>query len=209
MVLAAGVAGVWGALACQHPAREALPTQVEPTVAPLIPIVPIPASPNQPTPRPAATVPPPDQAPLPAPGGGGSGGGGDSGSCGDPQPGPLSKIEVKIHILGASRTILDASPLVGPDGAYCKLIGFTDGRKFCPPRPEGNPERAACDAQLIGQASDTHRVGPTWKVDGRPCVYANGCENDPDNQFLAFAYVSATYQACGSSGVCGSLTVTR
>jgi hypothetical protein len=205
VVLAGFLACSCGALAC-HTIREELPTQTTATPAPLVPIVPIPASPTLPTPRPSATAPPPDQEPLPAPSGGTGGG---AGSCGDPTPGPLSRIEVKVHIVGPSRTILDASPLVGPDDAYCKKIGFTDGRKFCPPRPEGNPERAACDAALIGQASDTHRVGPTWKVDGKPCVFGNGCENDPDNQFLAFAYVSATYQACGSSGVCGALAVVR
>ena len=197
-----------GVSAC-HKAPEDLPTSPAATPAPLIPIVPIGAAP-QPTPRPlpgkpgSPGSPPPEQEPLPPDGGGGGGG---SGSCGDPQPGPLSKIDVKVHIYGAGRTILDASPLVGPDEAYCRAIGFTDGRRFCPPRPEGHPERAACDGALVGPAADTGRIGPTWRVNGQPCVFANGCENHTDNQFLVFAYVSGTYQAC-ATGICGALVFT-
>jgi len=87
-------------------------------------------------------------------------------------------------------------------------IGFTDGRRFCPPRPEGHPERAACDAALVGAAADTGRIGPTWTVNGQPCVFANGCENHPTNQFLVFAYAAGTYQAC-ASGICGALVLTQ
>jgi hypothetical protein len=196
---------VLGAVACKS-AHEDLPTSPAATPAPLIPIAPIGAA-LQPTPRPtpgSPGSPPPDGEPFPTPPGGGA-----SGSCGDPQPGPLAKIDVKIHIHGAGRTILDSSPLVGPDGAYCQAIGFTDGRKYCPPRPEGNPERGACDAALMGTAADTGRAGPTWRVNGGPCVFASGCENHPDNQFLAFAYGPGTYQACASSGICGTLVLTQ
>jgi len=202
---------VLGLGACKTAPVE-LPTGPAPTPAPLIPIAPIGAAP-QPTPRPTPVgpgspgYPPPDEEPLPSPEGGGGGGG--SGSCGDPDPGPASKIDVKIHIVGASRTILDATPLVGPDDAYCRAIGFTDGRRFCPPRQEGDPERASCDAALMGQAADTGRIGPTWRVNGQPCVFGNGCENHPDNQFLVFAYLPNSYQACASSGICGTLVLTQ
>jgi hypothetical protein len=203
---------VLGAGACKA-THEDLPTTPAATPAPLIPIAPI-GSELQPTPRPTPLgpgspgSPPPDGEPFPGDPGGGGGGGG-SGSCSDPQPGPLAKIDVKVHIQGAGRTILDASPLVGPDEAFCKAIGFTDGRRYCPPRTEGNPERGACDAALMGTAADTGRVGPTWRVNGGPCVFANGCENHPDNQFLAFAYGPGTYQACASSGICGTLVLAQ
>jgi len=192
-------------LAC-NTIREDLPTRPSDSPAPLIPVAPIPAAP-QPTPRPTPGgpgSPPPDEEPLPAlPGGGGGG------SCGEPGPAAASRVEVKIHIVGASRLILDSTPLVGPDDAYCRRIGFTDGRRFCPTRPEGHPERSACDALVSGSAADTGRPGPTWRANGRPCVFANGCENHPDNQYLAFAYGPGTYSACVASGACGSLAVTQ
>jgi len=87
-------------------------------------------------------------------------------------------------------------------------VGFGDW-KFCDTRPEGHPERTSCDAALMGSAADTGRIGPTWRVNGQPCVFSNGCENHPGNQFLVFAYVPATYQACASSGICGAFTLTQ
>jgi hypothetical protein len=200
--LLAIVVAASGVAAC-HTIREEEPTLPSATPAPLIPIAPIGAAP-QPTPRPtpgAPGSPPPDEEPLPATPVGGS--------CSDPRPPAVSRMDVVIHIYGANRLILDATPLVGPNDAYCKLIGFTDGRRFCPTRPEGHPERFACDAMVVGNAADTGRAGPTWRANGGPCVFANGCENHSDNQFLAFAYVSGTYQACAASGVCGTLDVTQ
>jgi len=193
-----------GVAACTSVRQEDPTPLPSATVAPLIPIAPIGAAP-QPTPRPTPKPggsPPPDEDPLPATPGGGGGG-----SCSDPQPPSVSRIDVKIHIHGANRLILDATPLVGPNEAYCKLIGFTDGRRFCPTRTEGNPERFACDAAAVGNAADTGRAGPTWRANGGPCVFTNGCENHPDNQFLAFAYAPGSYQACAASGVCGTLAV--
>jgi hypothetical protein len=118
-------------------------------------------------------------------------------------PPPLGRIEVKIHIYGPRRLTLDNTPLVGPDAAYCREIGYTDGRRFCPARAEGHIERYVCDGMLLGKAKDTGRIGPTWTIDDQPCVTENGCENHPDNQFLVFAYRPGTYMACGESGVCG------
>jgi hypothetical protein len=187
-------------VACTTVRHEELPTGPSPSTAPLIPIVPIGQA--GPTPRPTPTGPgtqPPDEDPLPGNPGGGS--------CSDPQPPALSRMEVKVHIVGANRLVLDSTPLVGPDEAYCRLIGFTDGRRFCPSRPEGNPERFACDAMIVGNAADTGRPGPTWRANGGACVIANGCENHPDNQFLAFAYGPGTFQACSSSSICGTLEV--
>lgn len=210
-LLLAVLAAVAGAGAC-HTIREELPTRPSATPAPLVPVAPISAVP-QPTPRPTANPGAPpggEEEPLPAnpPGNPGTP---SNGSCSNPRPSAISKVDVKIHIAGASRLILDATPLVGPDEAYCRQIGFTDGRRFCPTRPEGNPERAACDAMLVGRAADTGRIGPTWTANGRRC--GTGplpyCENYPDNQFLVFAYGAGTYQACVASGACGSLAITE
>jgi hypothetical protein len=162
-----------------HTITEELPTRPDsspasPTLTISLPVFGIPAASPAPTPVPKPTptpvtgpgpAPPPDPAPTPAPTPPP-----DAGACGSPAPGPLSKIEAKIYIYGANRYILDTTPLVGPDAAYCRLIGFTDGRRFCPPRPEGHPQRQLCDGILMGRASDTGRIGPTWTIDGQPCV---------------------------------------
>jgi hypothetical protein len=120
-------------------------------------------------------------------------------------------VDVGLLIVGASRLILDSTPIVGPDPDYCEAIGFTDRRRFCPPRPEGHPERTVCDALLMGKAADTGRYGPRWFVNERGCVnYAVRppfCENHPENQFLVFAYGSGLYEACSESGVCGGYRV--
>ncbi len=100
---------------------------------------------------------------------------------------------------------------MGPNAEYCRQIGFTDGRQFCPVRPEGHPERFACEAGIIGQARDTGRIGPTWTANGSGCVQGAGnlpyCNNHPDNQFLVFAVGSGTFQACAQSGVCGAVVI--
>jgi hypothetical protein len=176
-----------------------------PNAASLIPTAPAPAP--TPTPSPGTTV---DPEPWPATPGGGSGGGSESASCGQPSPPAISRLRVNVHSSNGSRMTLDSTPLVGPDVDYCRLIGYTDGRSFCPVRPEGSPERAACEAALVGVASDTGRIGPTWSVDGRRCDGAGdvgSCENHPDNQFLAYAWGAGTFRACVASGACGDLTL--
>jgi hypothetical protein len=118
---------------------------------------------------------------------------------------------VGVLIVGAGRLILDSTPLVGPNADYCRQIGFTDGRQFCPVRPEGHPERFACEAGIVGQARDTGRIGPTWSANGAGCVSGAGnlpyCNNHPDNQFLVFAVGAGTFQACAQSGVCGAVVI--
>jgi hypothetical protein len=120
-------------------------------------------------------------------------------------------MAVGLLIVGNGRLILDSTPLVGPDAAYCREIGFTDGRQFCPVRPEGNPDRFACEAQLIGRARDTGRIGPTWSANGAACLSGGGtepyCNNHPENQYLVFAVGSGTFTACASNGVCGAYRV--
>lgn len=186
------------ALACgggetATPTRPAPPPEVA-----FVPTAPAP----QPTPTPIpGSEPDPDPAPA-IPGGGGGG----STSCGEPVPPPISRMNVKLHGQGGDRSLLDSTPVVGPDAAYCKRIGYTDGRTFCPVRAEGHPERVACETLRVGRASDTGRPGPTWTANGKRCNGPDGgtaCMNHPDNQYLVFAYGSGTFRACTASGVCG------
>ncbi len=162
--------------------------------------------PVAPAPQPTATPVPgsqPDEDPLPAvPDGGGTG----SASCGEPVPPPVTRMSVGVHGRSGDNVLLDSTPLVGPDPAYCRLIGYTDGRSFCPVRPEGNPERFACEAERVGRAADTGRIGPTWTIDGRSCNGSpgDGCVNAA-NQFQVYAYGKGTFRACTASGACGQL----
>jgi hypothetical protein len=190
-----------GAGACKT-IHEELPTQPESSDPEAVADGPlIPAAPTaSPTPDPPVVEPPPEP---PAPGGGDN----DSNApCGDPAPPEITRMNVKIHARQPARSILDATPLVGPDVSYCREIGYTDGRSICPVRPAGHPERAACEAERVGTASDTGRTGPTWSADGRPCgSQASGpyCVNHPDNQYLVYAYGSGTFRACAANGACG------
>jgi hypothetical protein len=114
-----------------------------------------------------------------------------------------------VHSRQAGRVVLDATPLVGPDAEYCRRIGFDDGRSFCPVRPEGDPERPACEAARVGVAEDTGRYGPTWKANGGACDgYDHGgasCDNHPANQYLAIAYGAGAFRACAATGACGEV----
>jgi hypothetical protein len=106
-----------------------------------------------PVPLPSATA-APDPTPDPSIPPAGSG-------CGQPYPPPISQLKVKNHFHTPQYWIIDSTPLVGPDLGYCREIGFTDGRSYCPVRPEGHPERVACEAWAVGTAEDTGKPGPT------------------------------------------------
>ncbi len=187
--------------------REELPTQSEspehdPLAAgPLIPAAPTPSPTRQ---DPGA--PPPEGDGEDDEGSGGGGGAGDTtASCGEPAPPQISRVNVKVHSTQPSRVILDSTPLVGPNGVYCALIGYTDGRSFCAVRPPGHPERAACEALRVGSASDTGRSGPTWSAAGQGCrgqTSGTSCQNHPSNQYLVYAYGSGPFRACVAGGVC-------
>jgi hypothetical protein len=186
------------------------PTQPQPTS----PTAASPGANPNPTPTPimgapapsGTPTPEPSPSPTPDPGSPGEG----SADCGSPTPPALSSINVKVQQRGADAWVLDSTPLVGPDAAYCAKIGFTDGRSMCPVRPEGNPERGACELYVTGRAADTGRPGPTWYLGGAFCTgRASGCENHPDNQYLLIAYRGGQYQACGKNGVCGEVAVDK
>lgn len=171
----------------------------------------IPAAPAaQPTPTPTPGSPTDEEA-YPAIPGGPQGPAGTGGTdCGAPVPPAVSRLTVDVLWRQSDRTVLDSTPLVGPDAEYCRTIGFTDGRAFCPVRPEGHPERSSCEAARVGRAADTGRFGPRWSVDGRPCVGPAGgasCLNHPDNQFLVFAYGAGRFRACAENGVCGEIAL--
>jgi hypothetical protein len=194
------VATVTLASACQHESGTKGPDPL-PGAASLIPAAPAP----QPTPTPVPGTEPAED-PVPAT----PGGGGGSASCGEPIPPPLARLNVKLHLRQTDRVVLDSTAQVGPDAEYCRKIGYTDGRSFCPVRTETDPERAACEALRVGRAADTGRFGPTWTANGRPCegrATGPSCLNHPDNQYLVFAYGAGTFRACAAGGVCGELTI--
>jgi hypothetical protein len=167
--------------------------------------IPIPAIPGatpapkpKPTPAPTAT---PTPAPTPTPATG------TSGTCGQPLP-VVTRMNGKIHIKGPNHYTLDSTPITGPDANYCRQIGFTDGRQFCPVRTEGSPDRRACEEYAIGYAEDTKRPGPTWYINGQLCDGVK-CENHEDNQYLLYAIASGNYQACTKDDICVTIEVVR
>ena len=130
--------------------------------------------------------------------------------CGRPYPPPVHDFGVKVHIHRVEFDLLDSTPLVGPDAAFCAAIGYSDGRLFCPVRGEGSSERVPCENWRVGNADDTGRPGPTWTRNGRYCTgAASGCENYADNQYQLIAYASGVYQACAQNGACGRVQVDR
>ena len=89
-----------------------------------------------------------------------------------PSPRRSRRLRVSVHSWNGERMTLDSTPLVGPDVAYCRRIGYTDGRSFCPVRPEGSPERAACEAARVGSARTP--AGRADVVGRRPGVRRRG-----------------------------------
>ncbi len=180
-----------------------------------IPFFPLPGATPTPNPKPSPTAtpptptptptPPPNPAPTPTPTATPPP---NNSGCGDPLPGPIGRVDAKIHIRGPNITTLDSTPLVGPDAEYCLKVGFTDGRRFCPVRPEGHPERFPCEQMIAGKAADTGRYGPTWRRDGGFCD-GTYCENHPDNQYLLWVYKSGKYTACFQGIYCGEVEVDR
>ena len=178
--------------------------ETRPNAASLIPIAPAP----QPTPTPVGQE--PSEDPLPATPSGGDGDGTDAGTCGPPVPPSITLFWVDIFSRSGSQAQLDSTPLVGPDAEYCRLIGYTDGRVHCPVRPEGHPERLACEAAGVGLASDTARVGPTWTANGSPCDRSEApgsCWNHPSNQFQVYVFPPGLFQACAQNGACGEIRI--
>ncbi len=115
-----------------------------------------------------------------------------------PTPPPLLRMEIKVHADEGGRVVLDSKPVVPNIDHYCDRVGFGDW-KFCDTRPEGDPQRVACDYLATGKAIDTGRWGPNWIGEGKPCgAEFSLCANHPDNQFLAIAKGHGEFQACVS-----------
>ncbi len=160
---------------------------------------PAPSGTPTPTPTPA---PGGDPAPEPTPSP-------EAAGCDPPLPPPLAQINVNIHLRGSDAWTLDSTPIV-KDAAFCAKIGFTDGRSMCPVRPEGHPQRSACELYAVGRAKDNHRPGPTWYFEGHFCTGPpSGCMNHPDNQYQLKIYVGGTFSACAQNGVCGEVMADR
>ena len=69
-------------------------------------------------------------------------------------------------------------------------------------RPEGAPDREACEGWRVGKAKDTGRTGPTWtKSDGSYCTGPeSGCQNHPDNQYQLFTFQNGSYIVTAENG---------
>jgi hypothetical protein len=163
-----------------------------------------------PTPTPVVT-PTPDPNIPPA----GSG-------CGEPYPPKITRFNMKVQYKLRDYWIVDATPIIGPNALYCQTIGFDDGRQFCPVRPEGHPERAACELWRAGTSKDTPpRPGPTWKLTTKDgvvhlCTGAeSGCDHfapgeDGWGPFSIKVYTGGLYTVCAEKdGTCADLDVDR
>lgn len=130
--------------------------------------------------------------------------------CYRPYPPPVTRFNCKVHFKGSEFDTLDSTPLVGPDLEYCNSIGFS-GRTICPVRPEGAPDRVACENWRVGVAEDTGRPGPTWtNPDGSFCTGPeSGCANSPDGQYQLWVYLSGTYKVTAENGAECSVDVFR
>ena len=151
-------------------------------------------------PTPVVVVPSPSPTPTSSPGPGGSSGLPAGMVCGSPTPPPLLRMQLKVHAGEPGRFVLDSKPLVVNENGYCDKVGFGDW-KFCDTRPEGHPEREACDYLVTGKAQDTGRWGPTWYYGDALCASLPGvCGNHGGNQFLAIAKDKGEYRACAATG---------
>jgi hypothetical protein len=107
-------------------------------------------------------------------------------------------MQLKVHDDSGDRKVLDSKPLVVNVDHYCDKVGFGDW-KFCDTRPEGHPERVACDYLVTGKAEDTGRWGPTWFYGSDLCAYSpESCANHPSEQFMAISRANGTFEACAS-----------
>ncbi len=126
-----------------------------------------------------------------------------------PTPPPLLRMKVGVFSTDGGRVVLDSKPIVVNVDHYCDRVGFGDW-KFCDTRPEGDPQRVACDYLATGQASDTGRWGPAWIGEGKPCgAEFSQCANHPTNQFMAIAKNKGEFQACASELAPVAATGTR
>jgi hypothetical protein len=107
-------------------------------------------------------------------------------------------MHLKVHSTDGGRVVLDSKPIVANVDDYCDRVGFGDW-KFCDTRPEGHPQRAACDYMATGRAEDTGRWGPTWFYGNDLCsLQPEKCANHPSEQFMSVARANGTFEACAA-----------
>lgn len=141
-----------------------------------------------PTPTPIVSTPTPTPTPVAL-------------AC-NPTPPPLRYVRVKIAQNIGYRKQLDSKPQVENVDNYCQRVGLSGN--FCDTRPEGHPEREACDFMAMGKARDTGRYGPTWYYEDKLCAAGPdtpGCTNHESNQFLVIAKGPGRYEACAAEDV--------
>jgi hypothetical protein len=174
------------------------------------------SSPSSPTPNPTpAPTPTPVPTPTPDPDVPPAGSG-----CGKPYPPMITRFQASIHQKDVGFWQIDSTPLVGPDYSYCLEIGFTDGRTICPVRPEGAPDREACELWRIGKAKDTGKNEVTWTFIGKDgkesyCSTTDAPDapcwryNDGEHHTQVKAITGGLYRACSEAGACGQVDVDR
>ncbi len=120
--------------------------------------------------------------------------------CYRPFPPPLYKMNCRDYLNGGDHHVIDSTPIV-VDPTYCAAVGYTDGRMQCAIRPDGAPDRAACENWRVGTAQDTGRIGPTWtrRDEGTFCTdVESGCRNSPNSQYQLLAYKPGWYRVCSN-----------
>jgi hypothetical protein len=130
------------------------------------------------------------------------------------QPSPTRPWSLSPPVRGRSRwearvrggcwTTLTGT-LVGPDAAFCRVIGYTDGRRYCPPRAEGGTDIKECNEVTVGKMPNW----PTWFWNGvivPPDGLPEGVmhHENPYN-LLVRPELRGTATVCGENGVCGEV----
>jgi hypothetical protein len=84
-------------------------------------------------------------------------------------------------------SLIDSTPVVDRDLAYCQAVGYNDGRDSCPMRLDGHPERVAVEAYVCyGQC----------KVEGRYPETASSCASTNGNPMQ--------FRALGNCRICSA-----
>lgn len=114
--------------------------------------------------------------------------------CTNPASRPIDHFNVKEHTKGPNKTVIDSTPIVH-DAAYCASIGMSG--LDCPVRPEGDPARAACEAEV---------ATPVWTE------MPTGASVSPENPYQLWVprgHVGVA-KVCASQnmGACGQVQVT-
>jgi len=143
---------------------------------------------NQPTPPPTTTTTTLPSSGLPP------------GMVCNPTPPSVRYVKVGVFNDSGFRKQLDSKPQVNNLDGYCGKVGFDPRAPFCDTRPEGDPQRVACDYLASGKAKDTGLWGPTWFYEGKPCAAdgpdESGCKNNSSNQFMVIAKGNGEFAAC-------------